>query len=62
MTVWEKLGIDPTTNLRDIKKAYAKKLKLIDQESHPEKFIELREIFEEAQREAEYLIHESDVC
>lgn len=60
MTVWEKLGIDPTTNLRNIKKAYAKKLKLIDQESHPEKFIELREIFEEAQREAEYLIHESE--
>ncbi|MGG6568088.1 UNVERIFIED_CONTAM: hypothetical protein KWF34_16690 [Acinetobacter baumannii] len=43
MTAWQRLGIEPTDNQREIKKAYAKQLKLIDQDTQPEEFILLRE-------------------
>ncbi|KCX66197.1 hypothetical protein J567_4524 [Acinetobacter baumannii 754286] len=56
MTAWQRLGIEPTDNQREIKKAYAKQLKLIDQDTQPEEFILLREALETAQFEAEYLI------
>ena len=61
MTAWQILEIEPTTDLKTIKKAYAKQLKLIDQESEPEKFITLREALQEAQFEAENNFFEDDV-
>ncbi|MCZ3098566.1 hypothetical protein NYZ00_11010 [Acinetobacter baumannii] len=48
MTAWQRLGIEPTDNQREIKKAYAKQLKLIDQDTQPEEFILLREALETA--------------
>lgn len=60
MTAWQRLGIEPTDNQREIKKAYAKQLKLIDQDTQPEEFILLREALETAQFEAEYLIYENE--
>lgn len=54
MTAWQQLGIEPTTNLREIKKAYAVKLKQIDQDTQPDQFISLREALQTAQYEAEY--------
>lgn len=52
---WSSLGIDPTADERAIKRAYAKKLKAIDVEAEPAKFIALREQFEQAQREARWI-------
>ena len=60
MTAWQRLGIEPTDNQREIKKAYAKQLKLIDQDTQPEEFILLREALETAQFEAEHLIYENE--
>lgn len=55
MNCWEYLGIEPTSDQRAIKKAYAVQLKLIDQDIEVEKFIQLREAFEEARYTATYL-------
>lgn len=55
MNPWHILDLAPTSNLRDIKRAYAKKLKLIDQEKNPQDFLELRQAFEHAQYAAEVL-------
>ncbi|MFW1840674.1 molecular chaperone [Acinetobacter gyllenbergii] len=60
MTAWQRLGIEPTDNQREIKKAYAKQLKLIDQDTQPEEFIRLREALETAQFEAAYVFYEDD--
>ncbi|MBF7686728.1 hypothetical protein [Acinetobacter rathckeae] len=60
MTVWQQLGIEPTTNLREIKKAYAVKLKQIDQDTQPNQFILLREALQTAQYEAEYRLFDQE--
>lgn len=52
---WSSLGIDPTSDEREIKRAYAKKLKEIDVEAEPAKFIALRKQFEQAQNEAQWI-------
>jgi hypothetical protein len=52
---WSSLGIDPTGDEREIKRAYAKKLKEIDVEAEPAKFIALRKQFEQAQSEARWI-------
>lgn len=57
MNAWQVLGISPTTDQRTIKRAYAKQLKLIDQEQDPDAFLQLREAFEHAQLEAKYSDH-----
>ncbi len=41
MDVWEILAIERTNNLKEIKQAYAKKLKVTRPDEHPEKFQEL---------------------
>ncbi|WP_336943053.1 molecular chaperone [Acinetobacter modestus] len=60
MTAWQRLGLEPTDNQREIKKAYAKQLKLIDQDQQPDDFIALRAAFEQAQYEAEHMAYEYD--
>lgn len=54
MNCWQSLALEPTTNLRAIKKAYAHQLKLINQETEAEAFIKLREALQEAELTAKY--------
>lgn len=54
MSMWQILGLAETHDKRSIKKAYARQLKLIDQEQNPEAFIALREALEQALHYAEY--------
>lgn len=48
MSVWEELGIERTDNAREIKRAYAAKLKLVHPEEHPEEFQKLHEAYKSA--------------
>lgn len=50
MNCWRILGIDPTDNVREIKRAYAAKSKVVHPEEHPEEFRELHEAYETALR------------
>lgn len=52
---WSSLGIDPTSDERAIKRAYAGKLKEIDVEAEPAKFIALRGRLEDALRQARWI-------
>ncbi|WP_240344357.1 J domain-containing protein [Paenibacillus sp. SYP-B3998] len=53
MTCWIILGIEPTTDISTIKKAYAKKLKIYHPEDDPEGYQKLREAYETARKRAE---------
>lgn len=46
--IWDILGIEPTDNTSEVKKAYAKKLKIHNPEDDPESFQQLREAYEGA--------------
>lgn len=59
MNCWQRLAIQPTSDLRAIKKAYAVQLKLIDLEIEPKAFIALREALQNAQLETECLTQHS---
>lgn len=48
MTIWEELGISRTNDMRQIKKAYAEKSKLVHPEEHPEAFRRLHEAYRQA--------------
>jgi hypothetical protein len=48
---WDTLGIEPTTDARAIRAAYAQRLKEIDVEADPQAFVALREAFDAAQRD-----------
>lgn len=52
---WSSLGIDPTGDERTIKRAYAKKLKAIDVEAEPAKFIALRRQYDDALWQARWM-------
>ncbi|WP_139851741.1 hypothetical protein [Acinetobacter pullicarnis] len=54
MNCWQYLSLEPTSDLRAIKKAYALQLKLINQETDTEAFIQLRDALQEAKLAAEY--------
>lgn len=48
INIWGILGIEETSNIKEVKKAYAKQLKVCHPESSPEEFQRLREAYEEA--------------
>lgn len=48
MTIWTILGIEPTQNKKEIKKAYAKMAKVYHPETHPEQFEQLQEAYQKA--------------
>lgn len=50
---WSRLGIEPTENKRDIKKAYARKLKETRPDEHPEAFKQLHDAYKRALKLAE---------
>ncbi|WP_341708462.1 J domain-containing protein [Halopseudomonas sp.] len=49
MNCWETLGVEPYSDLRALKRAYARLLKEVHPEEHPEQFMALREAYETAQ-------------
>lgn len=50
MNCWKILEINPTDNVREIKRAYAAKSKVVHPEEHPEEFRELHDAYETALR------------
>lgn len=60
MNFWEILGISPTVDIKNIKKAYAIKLKIYHPEDNPEGFMGLRKAYEEALRESKLLAISED--
>lgn len=48
MNIWEILGIEPTDDMRMIKRAYAKKCKIYHPETHPEEFQLLHQSYKKA--------------
>lgn len=53
MSIWHILGIEPTTDKDELKKAYRKKLSITNPEDNQEGFIALRRAYEEALAQAE---------
>lgn len=60
MNAWQQLAIEPTTDQRSIKRAYAKLLKQIDQDTQAQAFIELRSALEQALWESQFLDDEDN--
>ncbi|WP_428240639.1 hypothetical protein [Gynuella sp.] len=56
MNCWQKLGIDPTDNKRDIKRAYSRLLKDNHPEDNPEAFQQLRDAYDQALDMAEFIV------
>lgn len=53
MTIWQILGIEPTDDVVQIRRAYAKQLKLHRPDSDPKGYQQLRQAFEQAKALAE---------
>lgn len=58
MNCWHTLGIDPTSNVRDIKRAYAALLKQTRPDEDPEGFQQLHRAYKDACEEAKYIQYE----
>ncbi|MEK3788596.1 tetratricopeptide repeat protein [Paenibacillus sp. FSL K6-1230] len=54
MYIWELLGIEPTSDVRAVKRAYAGKLKQTHPEDDPEGYQRLREAYDRAVKEAKW--------
>ncbi|MNW27206.1 Beta-barrel assembly-enhancing protease [compost metagenome] len=54
MYIWELLGIEPTSDIRAVKRAYASKLKQTHPEDDPEGYQRLREAYDRAVKEAKW--------
>lgn len=52
---WDVLGIEPVSDQREIRVAYTRKLKAIDPETDPQAFIALREAYDAAQVQAQWV-------
>lgn len=52
MTIWDVLGIYPTNDVKEIKKAYARRLKEYHPEENQEEFLLLQEAYQNAIRQA----------
>lgn len=61
MGIWDILGIDRTKDRTQIKKAYAKMLKVYHPEDDPEGFMKLRKAYEDALRQAEHIDHPVEI-
>jgi hypothetical protein len=59
-TIWKILGIAQTIEQRDIRRAYAAKLKAIDVDGEPDKFIKLRDAYDHALSYARYSQYEDN--
>lgn len=57
VNIWKKLGIEPTTDKKAIRKAYAAKTKEIHPEEKPEEFKQLHEAYQAALGYADYVRH-----
>lgn len=55
MNIWKILGIEPTTDKKAIRKAYAAKTKVIHPEEKPEEFRQLHEAYQAALGYADYV-------
>ena len=55
MNIWKILGIEPTTDKKAIRKAYAAKTKVIHPEDAPEEFKRLHEAYQAALGFADYV-------
>ncbi|HEX9062545.1 MAG TPA: tetratricopeptide repeat protein [Clostridia bacterium] len=55
MSIWDILGIEKTYEITEIKKAYAKMLKVYHPEDDPEGFMRLREAYETAVRQVKQI-------
>ncbi|HDR1022111.1 TPA: hypothetical protein QB352_001372 [Pasteurella multocida] len=60
MSCWVLLGIEPTYDEREIRRAYAKKLKITRPDDDPEAYQRLREAFDDALMMAPYLASQND--
>src|SRR5262245_54852227 len=60
MDCWATLGIDETSDAREIKRAYAKLVKQNNPEDKPEEFQRIREAYDQALLIAEYLKYQQD--
>lgn len=58
MNIWAMLGIEPTSEVKTIKRAYARKLKECHPEENPENFQRIRQSYESALEEAKWLSEE----
>jgi len=57
---WRLLGLAPTEDIREVRRAYAARLKAIDVDRDPQAFIALREAFEHAQHLARWMAHQRE--
>lgn len=48
MNIWQQLGIDPTQDIRTVKRAYARRIKAVHPEDDPQGFQQLRAAYESA--------------
>lgn len=64
MNVWEILGIEPTSDKKEIKKAYARLLKQYHPEENPEKFKQIQAAYQQclhSDQEIESVSHEQNI-
>jgi len=54
---WKILDLEPTHNLKAVRRAYAKRLRTFNPEDHPDQFIKIREAFEAITNTLESLPH-----
>ena len=59
-SVWRELAISPSTDEREIRRAYARRLKIVHPEDDPEGFQALRAAFEQALNHARHAAWEAD--